>query len=183
MPQLPQDIIDRLTAMERRIQQLSTAVKTRPATTGIGGSAIRVYDIGNNEIIADDDVTGGLARPWLNLLPPQNTNTANWPQTTARAWTPIARSYNVIWQPQMRLLMLTAASSGAAGQVKVLVDGQPFGSVVTANNSFDFTGPVCDPTAFAGKFGTYVSFEVQAIVTSTSGSVYAMPQMMYGTQS
>ena len=33
MPQLPEDIIDRLTAMERRIQQLSTAVNTRPPAT------------------------------------------------------------------------------------------------------------------------------------------------------
>ncbi len=42
MPQLPEDIIDRLTQMERRIQQLSTAVNTRPALNTVSGGTLEV---------------------------------------------------------------------------------------------------------------------------------------------
>lgn len=170
MPQLPEDIIDRLTAMERRIQQLSTAVNTRPALNTISGGevrisdggslsvvepvngtkilgvgawspteygleikrksgktvlsvrnvvtgdydqAFRVFDSFNNEIVADDVVAGGLARPWLAMLPPQDTSTTRWPQTNATGWTTVARSFNPIWQPKMRLYCLTAAAAGS----------------------------------------------------------------------
>ncbi len=44
MPQLPEDIIDRLTRMERRIQQLSTAVNTRPALNTITGGEVEISD-------------------------------------------------------------------------------------------------------------------------------------------
>jgi hypothetical protein len=239
MAQLPEDIIDRLTAMERRIQQLSTAVNTRPALNKIAGGAveitdggslavlppddgpavfavgawsgaeygvamrrqtgqlamsifngdgtstssqpIRIYDVSEHEIVSDDIVTGGLARPWLAMLPPQDTDVARWPQTTSTAWTTIARSFNVVWQPRMRLFLPTTMSSGTAGQVQVLVGGAVWGNVVAAGQTFDYTGTVAAEfdTAFAGL----LTVEVQARVTSGSGSVYAQPQMMYGTQS
>ncbi|MFI6286868.1 hypothetical protein ACIBCM_19325 [Streptomyces sp. NPDC051018] len=239
MPQLPEDIIDRLTAMERRIQQLSTAVNTRPALNEISGGAVeitdggslsvrapgsnnavlrvgawsgqeygmalrrqtgeyalslfngnglgtstqvlRLYDPYGHEIVSDDISTGGLARPWLAMLPPQDLGSANWPQTTATGWSTIARSFNPIWQPQMRLYIYTRVSAGATGQVKVLVDGVAWGPTVTAPTLFDHTAPVT--TDMATRFGGTVKVEVQAMVTSTSGTVYAQPAMMYGTQS
>jgi hypothetical protein len=43
MAQLPEDIIDRINAMERRIKQLSTAVGIRLTTTqAVAGAAIQV---------------------------------------------------------------------------------------------------------------------------------------------
>jgi hypothetical protein len=181
MPQLPEDIIDRLRTMERRIQQLSTAVNTRPALTRIGGSAISIYDIANNEIIASDDTTGGLARPWLTLLPPRDTNNARWPQTNSAAWATIARSLNMIWQPQIHLIVSTAAGASTAGEVKVLINGVQWGDIVTSGTQFDHTGPVS--ADFDSVFGTVAEIEIQAHVTSGTGSVYAQPQLMYGTQS
>lgn len=238
MPQLPEDIIDRLTAMERRIQQLSTAVNSRPALNTVSGGevrisdggslsvvepggtkilgvgawspteygmeikrqsgktalsirnvvqgtydqAFRVFDSYNHEIIADDVVKGGLARPWLAMLPPQDTATARWPQTNATAWTTVARSFNPLWQPRMRLHFLTAAAAGVTGQVRVLVDGSPWGDPVTTPAAFDRTAPVTED--FATRFGTtLVKVEIQAMVTGGSGLVYAQPLMMYGTQS
>lgn len=237
MPQLPEDIIDRLTAMERRIQQLSTAVNTRPALDTVSGGvlkvksggslsveepggnqilgvgfwsateygmeikrqsgktalsirngsvnnydqAVRIFDAFNHEIFSCDVVTGGLARPWLAMLPPQDTSTVRWPQTNATAWTTVARSYNPLWQPRLRLYFTTAAAAGVTGQVRVLVDGVQWGDPVTTGTVFDRTALVT--ADFAARFGSLVKVEIQAMVTSGAGLVYAQPLMMYGTQS
>ncbi|WP_406439436.1 hypothetical protein OHB00_30490 [Streptomyces sp. NBC_00631] len=239
MPQLPEDIIDRLTQMERRIQQLSTAVNTRPAQNTVTGGAVeitgggslavrppsggpaifavgkwtgaeyglamrrqtgqlalslyngdstatglqplRIYDSANRELISDDVATGGLARPWLNMLPPQDTAVARWPQTTTTSgFTTIAMSYNVVWQPNMRLLINTRASSGATGQVQVLVNGVQWGGVAGTPADFDYSGPISSD--FASVYNTLLKVEIQAMVTSTSGTVYANPVLMYGRQ-
>ncbi|MBG0853222.1 hypothetical protein I2W78_15535 [Streptomyces spinoverrucosus] len=238
MPQLPEDIIDRLTAMERRIQQLSTAVNSRPALNKVSGGGVeitdggylavrppgggpavfavgawqgteyglairrqtgtlamslhngdgtstsqqplRIYDSQAREIFSDDIVTGGLARPWLVMLPPQDTGTARWPQTTATSWTTIAVSHNPVWQPKMRLMLNTRVSSGAAGQVRVLVNGAQWGSTITAGSDWDHTALLSDD--FAAIQGSTVRFELQAMVTSASGTVYANPVLMYGRQ-
>jgi len=238
MPQLPEDIIDRLTQMERRIQQLSTAVNTRPALNMVSGGgveitdggylfvrppaggaavfavgkwtggeygmairrqtgelamsvyngdgtsdslqALRLYDAKGHEIFSDDISTGGLARPWLNMLPPQDSTATRWPQTTSTTMTTVAMSYNVVWQPKMRLLMNTRVSSGAAGSVQVLVNGVQWGSTITAGSDFDYSAPVSSD--FASVYGTLLKVEIQAQVTSASGSVYANPILMYGRQ-
>ncbi|MFG2376094.1 hypothetical protein ACGFY9_32040 [Streptomyces sp. NPDC048504] len=230
MPQLPEDIIDRLTQMERRIQQLSTAVNTRPALNTVSGGTLevgpatgspvfkigkwpgtdeyrmelrrqtgqlamsmyngdgtatslqplRLYDKAEREILSDDISTGGLARPWLNMLPPQDTNTTRWPQTTSTSMTTIAMSYNIAWQPKMRLVMNTRASSGATGSVQVLVNGAQWGSTVSAGTDFIYEALISSD--FGSVYGTQLKVEVQAQVTSTSGTVYANPILMYGRQ-
>ncbi|MFE6228775.1 hypothetical protein [Streptomyces sp. NPDC057854] len=212
MALLPEDIVDRLIQMERRINALSTAVNVRPplteltngsltlkrqsdphdpatavlvaqfTTSGPGGTkpVLRVNDAYGHEILSDDILTGGLARPWLPMLPPQDLAPANWPATTATSWTTIAQSQNPLWQPKMRLRMLTRVSSGATGQVRVLVGGAPFGPTVAAGTVFDHTAAVTtDPQA---DFGKDLTVEVQAVVTSASGTVYAQPVLMHGRQ-
>ena len=230
MPQLPEDIIDRLTQMERRIQQLSTAVNTRPALNTVSGGTLevgpatgspvfkigkwpgtdeyrmelrrqtgqlamsmyngdgtatslqplRLYDKAEREILSDDISTGGLARPWLNMLPPQDTSTTRWPQTTSTSMTTIAMSYNIAWQPKMRLVMNTRASSGATGSVQVLVNGAQWGSTVSAGTDFIYEALISSD--FGSVYGTQLKVEVQAQVTSASGTVYANPILMYGRQ-
>ncbi|MFD6363652.1 hypothetical protein ACH4MA_30025 [Streptomyces roseolus] len=210
MALLPEDIIDRLIQMERRINALSTAVNTRPplteilngslavrrqekpqdpvtlvaqiTTSGPGGSkpVLRVNDAYGHEILSDDILTGGLARPWLPMLPPQDLAPVNWPATSATAWTAIAQSQNPVWQPKMRLRMLTRVSSGATGQIRVMVGGVQFGSTVNAGAVFDHTAAVTPD--MQADFGKDLTVEVQGIVTSASGTVYAQPVLMYGRQ-
>lgn len=230
MPQLPEDIIDRLTQMERRIQQLSTAVNTRPALNTVSGGSLsvgpsggpvifrvgnwngdeyqmelrrqtgkramslyngdgtatsqqplRFYDSAEREIISDDITTGGLARPWLAMLPPQDSAYTRWPQTTSTTMTTVAMSYNSVWQPKMRLLMNTRVSSGATGSVQVLVNGVQWGSTISAGSDFDHTDLVSPD--FGSVFQTVLlKVEVQAQVTSASGTVYVNPLLMHGRQ-
>jgi hypothetical protein len=241
MPQLPEDIIDRLTLLERRLQKLATAVNNRPALNRISGGTVqiadggqllvrspaghtvlqvgrwssgqgqeygvalrrqtgqnaltlfndgtsatsvqvlRLHDVHGGEIFSDDITAGGIAKPWLALLPPQDLTTANWAQTTSSAWVTIARSFNPLLQPRLRLILGTRVSSGATGQVRVLVDNVEWGPVITAGQQLDHTAAVT--TNMAGRFGTDMKVEVQAMVTSASGTVYARPLAMHGTQS
>lgn len=212
MAQLPEDIIDRLIQMERRIQALSTAVNTRPPITevvngsltvrrqpdladpttsvtlaqinssGPGSSkpVLRVSDAYGHEVLSDDILTGGLARPWLPMLPPQDWASANWPATSATGWTTIAHSQNPLWQPKLRLRMVTRVSSGASGQIRVMVNGVQFGPTVAAGTTFDHTDlATADMQA---NFGKDLAVEIHGIVTSASGTVYAKPILMYGRQ-
>ncbi|MET9345490.1 hypothetical protein [Streptomyces termitum] len=212
MALLPEDIIDRLIQMERRLNALSTAVNTRPplteivngslalrrrtdprdpsvtalvaqfTTSGPDGTkpVLRVLDAYGHEVLSDDLLSGGLARPWLPMLPPQTMVTASWPNTAATAWTTIAQSQNPIWQPKLRLRMFTRVSSGAAGQVRVLAGGVPFGPTVAAGTVFDHTAAVT--ADMQADFGKDLNVEVQALVTSASGTVYAKPVLMHGRQ-
>ncbi|MEU6222735.1 hypothetical protein [Streptomyces sp. NPDC047042] len=185
MPQLPEDIIDRLTAMERRIQQLSTAVNSRPALNRVAGGGVEITDGGwlhvrpaSGDAAVFSVGAGGLARPWLAMLPPQDTALTRWPQTTTTAWTTIAVSQNPLWQPRMRLRVQTRVSSGATGSVRVLVDGAQWGEPVAAGVDFDYTAPVTDD--LGADLENLLRVEIQALVTSASGTVYAQPQLMYG---
>ncbi|MFF3333253.1 hypothetical protein ACFYWX_27495 [Streptomyces sp. NPDC002888] len=238
MPQLPEDIIDRLTAMERRIQQLSTAVNTRPALNRVskggveisdggyltvwppeGGPAVfavgawsgeeyglavrrqtgsmamslhngdgtatsqqplRIWDRNGKEIFADDVDTGGLARPWLSMTMPTDTALERWPRTTSGDWSTVARSWNPLWQPRMRMYISTSVTSGATGEVRIMINDTQWGGTVTAPGALDYTGFVV--SNFNASFGNLLKFEIQARVTSASGTVYAQPRMMYGLQ-
>ncbi|MFF9341653.1 MULTISPECIES: hypothetical protein [unclassified Streptomyces] len=211
MALLPESIVDRLIEMERRLNALSTAVNTRPplteilngslalrrqetengpvslvaqlTTSGPGGTkpVLRFNDAYGHEVLSDDIVTGGIARPWLPLLPPQDiVNTSNWASTTATAaWTTVATSTNQIWQPKMRLRMLTRVTG--TGIVRVMVNGAVFGAAEhPAGTTFDHTNLVT--TAMATDFGKDLTVEIQARVTSASGTVSVQPVLMHGRQ-
>ena len=231
MPALPEDIIDRLRALESRVKQLYTAANSRPPLnkftngtlevsapgsdtpifevgrwsgqeyglslrrqtgepvldvwSGLGTAdavqPFRMHDAYGHELISDDIKTGGLARPWLAMLAPQDTYRPHWPQTTATAWTTIARSQNPLWQPKMRLLVTTGAATGTTGQVRVLVNGVQWGDPVNAGVNFDRTDFTVPAASFT--FGTTFTVEIQAMVTGAGGTVYAQTVAMYGTQS
>ncbi|MFD6811690.1 hypothetical protein ACFWEN_39200, partial [Streptomyces anthocyanicus] len=71
-------------------------------------------------------------------------------------------------------------SSGATGQIRVMVGGVQFGSTVNAGAVFDHTAAVTPD--MQADFGKDLTVEVQGIVTSVSGTVYAQPVLMYGRQ-
>lgn len=186
MPQLPEDIIDQINAMKRRLHVLSRAVHNRPALNRISGGAVEIVNGGSLTVRASDGQPvfqvsdAGLARPWLALLAPQDVRTTTWPQTASAVWTTVSQSVNPIWQPRMRLQLSTRASSGATGQVRVLIDGVQWGPVVAAGQTFDHTGAVA--TSLPAAFGTTMKVEVQGQVTSATGTVYAQTLAVYGTQ-
>ncbi|KAB7834073.1 hypothetical protein [Streptomyces mobaraensis] len=155
----------------------SLALSVRNGTDDKLPQPLRLHDSRGVEIWSDDVKSGGMARPFLGLLPPQNTNPASWPRTTESGWTVVARSFNVTYHPRIRLYMDTDAPSGTAGQVRVRLDGTDWGPTVAAGTAYDFTGPTR-----AGVEGL-VELRVEARRTSGSGAVAACPVMLYGCMS
>ncbi|MER5783733.1 hypothetical protein ABT104_18720 [Streptomyces mobaraensis] len=155
-------------------QDGSPAMSIRNGTDDKMPQPVRLFDPKGNEIWADDVKSGGIAAPYIALLPPQNTDVASWPKTDSTSFTQIAVSYNSMWQPKMRLFLHTLADDGTAGEVRVLVDGQVWGPAVRAGQNFDFTG-------FVGHGPeSQIEISVEARRTKGTGHIYAQPKMLYG---
>ncbi len=158
-------------------QDGSQAMSIRLGTDETIPQPVRLFDAKGTVIWADDVRTGGIAYPWIGLLPPQNSNpAASWPKTDSAQFTRIANSFNSIWQPKIRLFMHTTADGGTSGEVRVLVNDRAWGPAVRAGDTFDFTGLTgADP-------GAIVEISIEARRTSGTGSVYVQPKMLYGRQ-
>lgn len=157
-------------------QDGSSALTIRLGSDENLSQPVRLFDPKGHVIWADDVRTGGIAYPYLGLLPPQNSDAGTWPHTDATEFTRIAHSFNSVWQPKFRLYMHTAIDVGSAGEVRVLVNDQVWGPTIRATSPFDYTGFTgVDP-------GGSIDIEVQARRTSGNGRVYAQPLMIYGCE-
>ncbi|RLU85892.1 hypothetical protein CTZ27_26360 [Streptomyces griseocarneus] len=158
-------------------QDGTAALTIRNGTTDGQAQPLRLFDSRGKEIWADDVATGGIAYPYLSLLPPQPVNSAYWPKTDQPEFTTIAQSFNSIWQPKIRLFAHTGADAGTSGEVRVLVNDQPWGPAVRApGGTFDYTGLT------GAAPGALVEIRIEARRTSGTGAVYALPKMLYGRQ-
>lgn len=108
------------------------------------------------------------------LLPPLDADLTRWPQTSLTSWTTIAQASNIRWKSKLRLSLLTATSGGGAGNVRVLVDGAPWGPTVVAGAALDYTGPLPAATPLGGQY----LLAVQAQRTSGAGTVHAQVQLI-----
>lgn len=151
---------------------------SRLTTSTSDPQGLILRDARGGTLFAEDVATGGIAWPWLQMLPPQDAATANWPQTQAGSWTTMAVSYNVRCSPKMRIYMPTLVDGGTAGQVKVLIGGTQWGPTINAGDTFD------NLDSFPDAIGPRDQFDitVQGQRTSGTGSLYAQVQMLYQTQ-
>lgn len=63
----------------------------------------------------------------------------------------------------------------------MLVNSAQWGPTVAAGTEFDYTDLIS--ATFSSVYTTTVKVEIQAIVTSASGTVHATPVLMHGRQS
>ncbi|WP_329422965.1 hypothetical protein [Streptomyces sp. NBC_01268] len=147
---------------------------TNPATVP---QAIRLVDANGAEIFAEDTVAGGIARPYIPLPVPLEENTLKWPSTTSTTFVTVGRSTGIVQQPRARVYAQLTASGGATAQVRFLVNG----SIVatgTAGQALLTTFAIPSYT-----YGATAEFELQARVSSGTGTAYAMTRYLYGFQS
>lgn len=158
-----------------RRQDGTPAMSIRNGTDDKMSQPMRLFDPKGNPIWADDVKTGGIAYPYISLLPPQSSYVGpHWPRTEETSFTQIANSYNSVWQPKIHLYMNTATDGGTAGEVRVRLNDRPWGPTVRAGETFDHTDFV------GGDPGAQVKISVEARRTSGNGSVYAQTKMLYG---
>ncbi|GAA0371832.1 hypothetical protein [Streptomyces blastmyceticus] len=157
-------------------QDGTAAMTVRNGTTDGQAQPLRLFDSRGHEIWADDVATGGIAYPWLTLVPPQDAAPIRWPQTNSGSFTLVAQSFNPVYQPKIRLYCHTIADNGTAGEVRVKVNDRIWGPAITAGSEFDHTDFTC------AEIGSVVEVAIEARRTSGTGSVYVQPKMLYGRQ-
>lgn len=146
-------------------------------TSGRYFTAIRDY-LGNI-IVSDDVQTGGLARPYLEY-PMTPAQVGNFQQTASASFVSLWVAEPEFQHPKIDW-SINITDSGAGGQVRMLIDGNPFGS------TFNYT--MGSPTFWSGRAAHGVTLlnahriEIQALKNVGAGSIFVSPQHMRGVQS
>ncbi|MFE7116658.1 hypothetical protein ACFU99_14715 [Streptomyces sp. NPDC057654] len=162
-----------------RRQDGTRALSVRNGNDDGKSQPLRLFDSRNNEIWADDVDTGGIAAPYMALLPPQTVDMALWPHTEETSFTTIARSFNSIWHPKIHLFLSAGLGADTQGEIQVRVNGQEWGPLWRVTKSWqsyehiDFIGT---------PPGEIVEITIQARRTKGTGSVCALPTMLFGRQ-
>ncbi|MFF5501269.1 hypothetical protein [Streptomyces roseolus] len=139
--------------------------------------AIRLVDADGNEIFAEDTVAGGIARPYIPLPVPMEENTSKWPSTTSTTFATVGRSAGIIQQPKARVYAQVTSSGGATAQLQFRVNGT---IVATGTAGQPLLATFAIPNY---SYGMTAEFELQARVSSGTGTAYAMTRYLYGWQS
>lgn len=134
------------------------------------------YDREGNIIFAEDTNSGtGIAKPYIPLTAPVSGDNTTWPHGTSATFAGISNSYNTKWQPHMRIYAVTAAVGTATGEVRLAIDGNPWGPTVSAGAVIDYTDLVPDV-----RIGNLFLLEVQARRLTGTGSIAAQVFLIYG---
>ncbi|MFB7452849.1 hypothetical protein [Streptomyces sp. NPDC056194] len=238
MAAIPQDLLDRVRALESRLRMLEGRAQIRPAldqilagdvVVGEGGAlavvhpsgnatlfrvgrifenpdeygtvirrddgsiaislyrgqnnpgtvpqAIRLTDADGAEIFAEDTVAGGIARPYIPLPVPREESTSKWPSTTSTTFATVGRSNGIIQQPRARVYAQVTSSGGATAQLQFRVNGT---IVATGTAGQPLAATFAIPSY---TYGMEAEFELQARVSSGTGTAFAMTRYLYGYQS
>jgi hypothetical protein len=169
------------TIIRRMDGSLAMSVHT---TATSGPQKIVLYDKNSNAILADDinSVGGGLAVPWLPYNVPQPIQRAGWGTTSSTSYTAVLRTSNPIMQPKMYIQVIQGAASGstALGQLRVMVNGV---QMVEGANNENIDGVFDVPNYVYSGTPLHWVVEVQAKVTTGTGTVAVSVRSMYGRQS
>jgi len=108
------------------------------------------------------------------MLPPLDTDSTRWPQTTNAAFTSIARCA-VIWHgTTLRLALVTTVTGGSTGNVRVTINGTQWGPTVAAGAAFDYTG--APPAGI--NLGDQIELNVEAQRLTGAGTVNAQTRLI-----
>lgn len=164
------------TVMRRMDGTLALAV-----WTGVeGAQVLRLYDKNSEVIFSEDTAAGGLAQPWVPLPSPTRIDTANWPSTASTSYTTLARSWGYLQHPKLLIAASITTSGTAVGNLRFLVNDV---AVLTGANGEALSGIVSVPNWNWTGTPVFAKLELQARVTSGSGSVYGNMLAVYGRQS
>ncbi|MGW1837088.1 hypothetical protein [Streptomyces sp. NPDC002067] len=136
--------------------------------------AFRVKDAAGNELLSEDVVAGGLARPHLPLVmtPAQPTD---WPSTSSTTWTDLQVAWPEVQHPRMEVFA-QAVGNGKGGDIRLTVDGQTVASGTTSK-------AIQTTVTLPGyEFGAQPEVRLQARAKASS-TVWACVQRLYGVAS
>ncbi|AIA05395.1 hypothetical protein [Streptomyces noursei] len=152
----------------------SEAISVWNGTTTSQAQAVRIKDAQGNELLSEDVVAGGLARPHLPVVmsPAQG---GDWPSTKATDWTDLQVAWPEVQHPRMEVFA-QALANGAGGDIRITVDGQ---TVASGSTSKAIQATFKIPNY---AFGAHPEIKLQARAKANS-TVWACVQRLYGVAS
>lgn len=149
-------------------------------TTDSHAQHLTLYDAHGNTILAEDVITGGLARPWLDI-PMYPARYSDFLQTTSAVYATLWRGEVSCINPKLTVSGWFWTPPGSAGNVQVLASGVPIGSPLAVS-----TGSVSQwtigPALHGVSIGSPLIVEIQAELTSGAGPVYVGVHHVRGEQ-
>lgn len=143
---------------------------TFPVNGDVDTIAWRITDHLNNELVASDVVTGGLAKPWIPM-PTINVAAASIPTTTSSSYIAVqSTGFVAKQQPYVRVRALLRSDTGGIGSARFTVNTTPAGSTVPIASG-DFGWTTSQLLALPGDFYDDVRVELEVIRTNAVGSV------------
>ncbi|KIZ17323.1 hypothetical protein [Streptomyces natalensis] len=143
-------------------------------TTGGQAQAFRIKDAQGHELLSEDVVAGGLARPHLPI-PMSPAQPTNWPSTSSTSWTDLQVAWPEAQHPRLEVFA-QAVGNGNGGDMRITVDGQVMASG-THNKPIQATFKIPNY-----EFGQHPEIKLQARA-KTSSTVWACVQRMCGVAS
>ncbi|UQA92857.1 hypothetical protein [Streptomyces halobius] len=136
--------------------------------------AVRIKDAQGHELLSEDVVAGGLARPHLPI-PMGPAQATDWPSTSDTSWTDLQVAWPEIQHPRLEVFA-QAVGNGNGGDIRITVDGQVVASGATGK-------PIQTTFKIPGyEFGAHPKITLQARAKASS-TVWACVQRMYGVAS
>lgn len=135
---------------------------------------LRLFDAHGHEILSDDVLTGGLARPYL-AQPWHDAEPVRWPSTTSTSFIAIQRASIQTDHPRLRVTAVIAQTGGSGAQLRLVIDG-----TTIATNDGNISGTYAVPNY---RYGAEVDVELQARIAGTATSAYGTFTRLYGVGS
>jgi hypothetical protein len=144
-----------------------------------GHPVLALRDGTQNAVLYTDRITGtGLSRPYLEQTF-YRARYADWIGTTSTTFETLFRAQIAKQNPALYARAWTSNdTSGATGEVRVMVNGVQLGT--TATTAFSVAEKAFGPVTVAGTFASTLTVEIQARVTSGTGAVRVEPSRLTG---
>jgi len=149
-------------------------------TTDANPQGLAIHDAHGNTIFAEDVITGGLARPWLDI-PMYPARQTNFLQTTSAAYETLWRGEVSCINPTLTVSGWSWTPPGSAGNLQVLANSATVGSPVAVPTG-GVTQWTIGPALHGASIGSTLTVEIQAQLTSGPGPVYVGVHHVRGEQ-
>jgi len=170
--------------LRREDGTLALAVYADPSVLGNDRQGISLWDSSGRIVVADDIVSGGLARPWIPISGWYDITGVEVPvsTTTSGTFTSVVEQQLYQQHPTVRVVMRVRCSDGTtAGEVRVMSGATQVGATQTiaagtyAQYEITGTSPIVP--------GGWGILQIQARRTAGSGTVGVRGLVTWGAQS
>lgn len=144
---------------------------------------LKMQDATGHIIFSEDSLSGwGMASPtFAPTLYPSGEDTSKWPAVTTTTFTTMWLASIPMWNPKLEVGVYSLIQgAGNTGEIRLLINSQPQGSVASLSGSNTTTWSVLLPSVGITP-GTVAAVEIQARMVAGAGPLNCTPVWFYGS--